>query len=294
MTRPDPRAALEGLRSATIDFDAALPRFIGGFYGDPGAGKTVLIHKLAKLITPVGKRIITVDTSGGWVALRNHTGTQPDQIIRYENLSQLRALKDAMKDNVKPFHDAGTLILDEGSVIGRNVTLAAAKGREGKDGDAKLPFGAIDQQDYGIAQNHMLRFYTELREQLPDLNILINSHAKVKEVKATKVPTIRPEYPDGQLGDMMRMCQFVGYMTNHITKTPTGSVYSYKVQVKGTTDIICKSQVGGFTSVVVDPDTVLRTILSWLQGKRVEATEEIDATDNNEDDFSGFVVEDKE
>jgi len=289
--------ALAELESSLKDIRTTVPRFCGSLYGEPGVGKTVLGIGIAQLITPPDKRILLIDTSDGYVSLRNH----PSLINRvdaymFSTVEKLNLLAMAIKGKRGSFANVGTIVFDEMSSVVRSNLLAVASTRERIQRDAgsmQLEEGALDRRDYGISQNAIYRMFEGYRNL--DANLIVTAHSKVEDGTSRTKMGMSP----GVLADLSKNFQIIGHMTStiKINKETKKEFYDRKVQVHPTTLVVAKTRIGGFDNAIITPNELLKGIQIWLQGdKELTSTApvgvETETNDAEPTQFTGYELKD--
>lgn len=133
------QAMLDALNSLVVPMENTEPKFKGMFYGESGAGKTVLAMELAHKLKGDGN-IIYIDSVEGWVSLLNHPGLiNGVSRMVYQGLSQLDTLIMAIVNGYAPYDKTTVIVYDELSVIAKldldRVLAVNAKKESGKDAD---------------------------------------------------------------------------------------------------------------------------------------------------------------
>lgn len=237
-------------------------------YGESGTGKTVLG-------TNFGEKVILVDSSNGWVSLKNHPDVMKNvQRIEYKGLSQLDALSDAI---VEGKLECETLVIDEISSIAVMDLDTVLKARSAKDAskDPNVP----TQPDFFANTERVRRVVAKLLT-LP-CNVVLIAHVREDKDERTGKVMTRPAFTPKTRQTIVQQCHLVGYLTaNEIKKDEDDTEYHRRLQVQPTATITAKTRIGGLPTVIDAPN--LNTIFAdWKKGIVVEetSTEVIPETD---------------
>lgn len=252
------------LKEMTEDLEMVtekIPMFKGMIYGPQGAGKTVFAIGLAQqLLKGTGKTIVHVDTSEGWVSLRNHPVLANNvKTVRYRGYEYLETLIYAIKNKVAPFDNVGAMVWDEMNKMVDRDTEFVFKARDNNQS------GVPEWPDYYKALQRVRDLSHFLYRTNPDIHLIMTSHEKDKKNDKGLViltyPSISPRINEELGGDL----HVIGRLK---TKTIRGSdgmpEYTRELQVHPTARIVAKTRVGGLP-VLVDPGVFIRRTIEWLQ-----------------------------
>ena len=237
-------------------------------YGESGTGKTVLACDF-------GKKVIMVDSSNGWVSLKNHKEVLSKvQRIEYKGLSQLDALVQAIQEGEI---ECDTVVIDELSSIATLDLDTVLKSRSAKDPnkDPNIP----TQPDY-FANTERVRRAVAGILSLP-CNVVIVAHVREDKDERTGRVFTRPAFTPKTRQTIVQQCHLVGYLTaNEIKSDDDESEYKRRLQVQPTATITAKTRIGGLPTVIDSPN--LDTIFADWQNSvvdslPVEAVQEPDA-----------------
>lgn len=259
---------IKALESSLFNLETHAAPFYGLFYGYPGSGKTVLAMQLAQALTPPDKGILLVDASTGWVTLNNH----PELKRRvggvvFKNHDQLRQIAEAIKTTRGGFANIGAVVLDEFSVIAASILNDVAETRESSSAN-KLEPGALDQRDYGLAQNIVRRLIFDF--QKAGVHLIATAHErrdKVNKQSANSLIRTAPAFPPAMWGlDVARLFHLVGRITAELVITPgKPDTYLREIQVHATNLVEAKSRVGGLKPRV-SATTLINRTKEWSLG----------------------------
>lgn len=147
-------------------------------YGDFGLGKSTWAASS-------GKRTLFIDTSNGYVVLRDHANVD---VIEYKGLSQLEAVTQAIQEKV-PGWEYEVVVVDEISTI-YQMDLELVTGSRAGSGsmrDEVIP----EQRDYLSSQNRLMK---SLRPLLAaDCHVILLCHERKTEDKATGIRFIESD-----------------------------------------------------------------------------------------------------
>lgn len=256
------KALLDALNSLVVPMVNTSPKFKGMFYGESGAGKTVLAMELAHKLKGDGK-IIYIDSVEGWVSLLNHPGLIDESVMRmtYQGLSQLDTLIMAIVNGYAPYDDVTVIVHDELSVIAKldldRVLEVNAKKEAGKDPDtATWP-------DMNANTQRVRRVVTKLL-QLPVHQIIL-AHQRDDVNEKGKI-IVRPDFMPKLSKSIRESLHMVGHMTAKEVRNGDDMDYVRTVQTHPTSSVIAKSRIGGLPVHSMGSELEV-AILDWLGGK---------------------------
>lgn len=244
------------------------------FYGNSGVGKTVEAVTLAQMITPVDKEILIIDSTEGWVSLKNH----PELMKRvrrmpYRDMKKLELLSQAIEAKAPGFDNIGCLILDEFSTMARHdvdfVLTARSLQESKKDPDTAT------QTDMGISTRRMDRGTARLLNITKyGLHLFLLAHVRADKDKLN-IEVESPAFMPAFNGIVRESMHIVAKMTaDEIQNSEGKAVYQRLLQVHPTRQVIAKSRVGGL-SVRNDLNHFNKTVAKWIEtGAPEEAANE--------------------
>lgn len=242
-------------------------------YGASGTGKTVWAMKLAQEITPSGKDIIFIDAVEGWVSLINHPELKNRvRRTRYQGLSQIETLCQAIQAKAGSFANVGCIVCDEYSTMARNdvdvvVTARAAKEAE-KDPDVAT------FTDTGASTRRMDRGTRKLLNVTADgVHLIIIAHER-KDKDKSNIEVCAPSFMPAFNAIVKESMHVVGRMSANEGIDDKGNpVYRWSIQVHPTRQVVAKSRVGGL-AVHNSPARFISVTKAWLEG--TGTTEKLD------------------
>lgn len=245
--------------------------------GPKGVGKTVFVVSFAKAVmaqfSPTDKQeLVYVDTSEGYVSLRNHPKLNTKiRVVRYRNLQYLGTLLMAIKAGAPPFDHVGALVLDEFSKMAeRDLEEYTLK----RDPEALIP----EWPDYNQSQFRAKMLMKQIYE-IPNLHLFMVSHEKDKKNKQGDTILTMPNF-NPQFGEViMQDLHVIGRMTAKAVKNRAGQAeYTREIQVHPTGLIEAKTRVGGLP-VKVSPGELITRTLDWLSNPEADVAEEVKVSD---------------
>ncbi len=261
------QSLVDGLLESMQNLEESSPYFKGLIYGESGVGKTILAFKIAQAITPKDKSIAYIDTVEGWVSALNHKDEHllnRCKRFKYQGLSQIAALVEAIDTGVEPFNNIGCLIVDEASTVSRldlDVALKA-RARTTQDKDVDSP----TWPDMNINTHRMRLNMLDLLAQ--DFHVILTAHIREDQDKRTGKTYTRPDFMPQISKSIREMVHLVGHMTGNISATEEGEVkYDRSIQVYPTDHIVAKTRVGGM-GLDATSEQLVTAISEWIQGKR--------------------------
>ena len=298
-----PQQLLAALESSFVPLEEteAFGKFL--IYGASGTGKTVWAMKLAQEITPPGKDIIFIDAVEGWVSLINHPELKNRvRRTRYQGLSQIETLCQAIQAKAGSFANVGCIVCDEYSTMARNdvdvvVTARAAKETE-KDPDVYTftETGASTRPmdkgtpkllketekdpdvatftDTGASTRRMDRGTRKLLNVTADgVHLIIIAHER-KDKDKSNIEVCAPSFMPAFNAIVKESMHVVGRMSANEGIDDKGNpVYRWSIQVHPTRQVVAKSRVGGL-AVHNSPARFISVTKAWLEG--TGTTEKLD------------------
>lgn len=231
---------LEALKGTMVDADDIDVFFTGLFYGPSGGGKTVLAGSVAQKITPPDKKILWIDTSEGWVSLKNHPGlTDRVQRMKYAGLSQFSMLVDAILQGAEGFGDFGTIVFDEFSTSGRRDMHTIM------DADSLGEFDTPEFKHYNAATRRLEKSAFKLMELRTTHNLIFLSHMKQDEDKITKIRVKSPSMMAKFSETLKENMHVVGLVEADVQGQKEDLSYVRTIQVQPSKMVVAKTRIGG-------------------------------------------------
>lgn len=261
--------------------------FRGMLYGPSGAGKSTLGAMVMRTICPPDRGILYVDTSEGYVSIRNIAGLADNiQCIPFTTIEDLRVIGQAIREKAGVFAYVSGIVLDEASSMAQldlDRVFEARKARDPQKTTGSVP----EWEDYNSA---LVRFRTMLAEltAVPGLNVLLIAHVKEKK-DSRGVPTNSyPAFSPTTAAKIKEPLHLVGYLTAGVGPVNADGSPSYtrQVQVHPTLRVDAKTRIPvGTTTVPADSLPVI--IQEWLnsggQEVPVDSTPRQDVVEPDED-----------
>lgn len=252
----------EALLASAQDMTDVNPNLKGMLYGPSGGGKTVLTMQIAQEITPPDKLILYIDSMEHWVSLQNHPELKNRvRRLKYDGLSQIDAIREAIKDGYDFFANVATVVLDElDSMQIDDLDLVAANSKEKDHGP--------DDVTWPDFNKNTVRVRRTMREFLKqDVNVLCVAHdGEGKDRRGVVVQ--RPDFTPKLAKVILEFMHLCGYMTADIIKTSEQkNEYKRIVQVHPTGNLITKCRIGGLPFQVEGKD-LIPAIKEWMRGER--------------------------
>lgn len=279
---------LNEILGSIVDVNAKVATFRGLIYGAKGVGKTTLTIMIMKELVAPGKFILHIDTSEGYVSLRNVPGLQDGvKTMPFTTYENLRAISEAIKKGVKPFDQIGGIVLDEMSKMAEQDTLRVFEARTSgmygqKERDLAEDQVTTEGRDHQIALNRFRKMYYDLFD-LRDIHVIATAHQAEKKDKQGNIVAIAPDFSPKIGGQAGQLVHLVAYITAKTVKNPEDlKVTSYEraAQVHPTTRIDAKTRLDIKTTSV--NAAALPSIISKWAEHGVEVThDEIRPTEEN-------------
>lgn len=237
--------------------DSKVGRFKGMIYGAKGSGKTVFAVRFMRAICDQqkpGQRIIYVDTSEGWVSLKNHKGVSENvEVIRFRDYDYLKTLLLAIERNMSGFENVGGIIFDEATKMA-NRDIQREFEKRGKSEAPEWP-------DYFKGSSNIQQLLTFIYEKTPNINFMMVGHEKDKKndqgVVIKTFPSFTPAIGEEVLGDL----HLVARMTNKIDRQ--NMTFNQELQVHPSVTVEAKSRVSPLPFKVA-PAQLVKVTLDWL------------------------------
>ncbi len=254
---------LERLTGMMTPVSSKAASFRGMLYGPSGAGKSTLAAMVMRTICPPDRGILYIDTSEGYVSIRNIPGLADNiQCIPFTTIEDIRIMGRAIREGAGVFAYVSGLVLDEASSMAQLDLDRVFESRKAKDPQKA---GSVPEwEDYNAA---LVRFRTMLAEltSIPGLNVLLIAHVKEKKDSKGTVTQGYPAFSPTTAAKIKEPLHLVGYVTAGVgpVKTDGTPQYTRQVQVHPTLRVDAKTRVPIATTTV--PAESLPVILKeWL------------------------------
>lgn len=282
---------LNEILGSIVDVNAKVATFRGLIYGPKGVGKTTLTIQIMKelLADSPGKFVLHIDTSEGYVSLRNVPGLQDGvKTMPFTTYENLRAIADAIKKKIKPFDQIGGIVLDEMSKMAEQDTLRVFEARKTGAYGAKEQDMADDQvttegRDHQIALNRFRKMYYDVFD-LRDIHVIATAHQAEKKDKQGNIIAIAPDFSPKIGGQAGQLVHLVAYITAKTVKNPEDlkvTNYERMAQVHPTTRIDAKTRLD-IKTTSVNAALLPKIVSKWAEhGVEIEHTEIRPAEENS-------------
>lgn len=259
---------LEAILSRMTDINETVPRFMGMLYGPSGSGKSTLAAMIARYITPPDKLILYLDTSEGWVAVRNIPGLATGiKQLPFTTIEDAKTLIEGIASNERGLGVIGTVILDEASTMAAIDLDRIYSTRT--QGTVVNPIDDTPSwPDYRAAQSRFRILLSQVA-RAQGLNCILCAHTRSNKTP----PATSASFPPGLAEEVKKPLHLVGYLTCDFGPVGLDGVpsYSRRVQVHPTTNFDAKTRMP-IVEVKVDANELPMRIATWLQqgGKPVD------------------------
>lgn len=255
----DPQKELDELKGAITDVEELY--YKGVLYGDFGKRKTTTACRCSR------SRCVLLHADRGWHVFRNHDELKGKVIpVRYEGLSQIRALVDAIADSREPFQDVDLLILDTISQMQENYIdfllenaqytgnyREKAVAKQGKKFDSVEITG---MPDYHIARNKFRPVIKHLVDAPFDVIFL----AHIREPSPLDSKKFRrPNVTEAVYRLIARDSTFLGFMEN--------AKGEYTTTFKPTPVLSAKSQITSLQDQTIKSEDLPQHLWNWKDNK---------------------------
>lgn len=248
---------LQEMLADMSDVNQKVGRFKGMIYGPKGAGKTVFAVRFARKICDQqkpGQDIIYVDTSEGWVSLKNHSDvTTGVKVIRFRDYEYLKTLLLAIERKLPGFDNVGAIIFDE-------ATKMSSRDIE-KEFEKRGRSDAPEWPDYFKGASNIKGLLTFIYEKTPNVNFLMVGHEKTKTNEQGHPTEIRPSFTPAIAEEILGDLHLVARLTNKTDKTKM--TFNQELQVHPSATVEAKSRVAPLP-FKVSPVQLVKTTLEWL------------------------------
>lgn len=263
------------------DIETKVSTFRGVIYGSKGVGKTTLGMQILQRLVPPDKMILDIDTSEGYVSLRNVPGLMNRvKVQEFKSYESVRLLASYIRDKVAPFDKVGGVMLDEMSKMAEQDAVRVFEARQRGDYGAKEQATALDQattegRDHQIALNRFRKMYYDLFDNR-DIHVIATAHMQEKKDKQGVIIGIAPDFSPKIGGQVGQLTHLVGYLTAKNEPNPADlktARYTRDMQVHPTIRVDAKTRLD-IKSTSVKADTLPDIIAKWAEhGVEVDNTE---------------------
>lgn len=243
-------------------------------YGDGGAGKTVLVARIAQAL---GTKAFIISTDNGAMSIENHPELLPYvKIVKFVGPEFLEDLAIAIRYNAEEFEQYGVVSLDTTSgvcdhYIDRLVKVYNLSGKGSgpvslrpKDSNSGAPilYTATDEH-YKFLRTFMRPIIQDLAESKKAVFQLTHErepyHLEVAQAKKDneKPPKMRPDVPDKVYKAMLYGCHVMGHMVDNNGRRTISCI--------ATEDISVKSRIKGLYNRKVSDDEFIKIVTAWIR-----------------------------
>jgi hypothetical protein len=225
------------------DFNAIPKRELLMFYGDNGSGKTKLAIEVASDITPLGKKILYVDTSAGYETINNH----PDLykavasrmlVLPFEGEDQLNSLARAIAEKAGPFAEIGTVVLDESSSMAQQYLDVVVERRCRDDETKEKDLSTLP--DFNIAGNKW-RKTVQLFERIQGVSLIEIAHQRIDLRR--KREFISPAFQPTVGNETRKEKRGIFYCDKREVEINGRKVNAFVVQTDKSDDVLAKTRI---------------------------------------------------
>lgn len=270
-------SALARLTASMAPVTTKQPRFRGLLYSNSGVGKTVLAAQIMRALVPEGLGIIYVDTSEGWISLRNHEGLSDGiMAIPFTTIEDIRVIGQAIKQKQGVFAYIGGIILDEASSMSQIDTDRLYETRKAVAANSNRPVESLTPEwaDYNAALARFRAMLSELFD-IEGLHVMLNAHVSEKKDSRGNITSLFPSFSPSIAKKVKEPLHLVGHMTAVSRVNPANPegppIYERVVQVHPTTMYDAKTRLP-INATKVPAAYLPGLIADWINAGGVEVT----------------------
>lgn len=265
--------ALARLSSSMASVAEKQPRFRGCLWGPSGTGKTVLAAKIMQQIIAPKMGILYIDTSEGWVSLRNHENeglTKNTLHIPFTTIEDIRVIGTAIKNKVGKFAYIGGIILDEASSMAQMDTDRLFEVRKQTTAGTRNATDSLvpEWPDYHAALARFRTMNAELFD-IEGLHVIMTAHQAEKKGRDGSVINLFPSFSPKIAAKVKEPLHLVGFCTSQYRPEGDNVGYFREVQVHptGLVDAKCRLPIN---TLRVPSEHLPVIIHDWLGAGGVE------------------------
>lgn len=245
-------------------------------YGDSGVGKSVLAVGLAKKLT--SKKIIFIDTTDGWMSLRNHPALMNGVIVLpYESIKSLSVMAEATLFNQPPFDDVGAFIFDDADVMAaKQLNIIWGERAEGqRQGTvvSKLDQDVPERPDYMKLLAQFGEVVDDIYIKTPDIHLIMTAGVgEKKSIDGQSTLKMYPGFSPAVAKELKSKQSLVVYMKAREIKGEDTATYERTIQCHPTGVIDAKTRIG-IDVVRMEAVAFVKHVAEWSLGGRKEDSE---------------------
>ena len=236
----------------------------GVLYGDYGKRKTTTGLRTSE------SRAILLHADRGWNVVLNHPDefSMPDKVIpiRYDSLTQIKAIVGAVVTNQEPFQDVDLIQLDTISqmqekyidFLGDNFTIFGREKATPKPGSKEKEITLTGLPDYHLTRNKM-RPVVDLLVQAP-VNVLFLAHVREPNAMEKQNGKLmrRPNVTEAVFNLLARDATFIGYMEAKRNE--------FTIDFTPSNTVCAKSQIPALTDKKIKAEELPKYLSNWKNG----------------------------
>lgn len=242
--------------------------FIGGFYGEPGMGKTTAAMELMQRIVPQDKKILYVYTGTNWSSLMNFPHLmRRTKKMQFTGFGQLKGLGEmlANKELVEKIGIGGVIFdeyntmyeMDLDGIVGYNAHVVnSGPKKRGKDGQEVYKDPHTPQwPDYNIAKTHVIDLMNDLLRS-ENVHMAFVAHSKLQKSTGMQEPDMNPAAAQA----FIRSLHSLYYLENSFDDD---GKMKRTIQLQGTGQTVAKNRIGGLPNKVFSVDPIVEAYEKW-------------------------------
>lgn len=253
--------------------------FRGELYGPSGGGKSVIAAMIMRNLIDIrdGSRILSIDTSEGYVSWRNHPGLSDGIIVLpFESLESLNAIAEGIAKKIPPFDKVKGVIFDEGSKMAEQDAIGVNRARQiGAYGEKMKASANIiaEGPDYMIALERWREMLFKIFANR-DLHVIVTAHQAEKKDRNGNIigvsPMFSPKINAATKEYLHLVANLVGTIKPDLNNPGGKPIYTRTAQVHPTMMVDAKCRLN-IQSTSVNADDLPTIIHDWLvQGGSAE------------------------